>query len=240
MLDIKKTEEYWKEQTKKGDNPCHYHNKWQDKYAFCVRTKAFTKKDFEGVRNIVDIGCGVGDYTNALSKLTEASFVAFDFPFNIEIAKKKYANNSKITFIASSLPDKEVLQAIEKADVIITTTVYVHLALPVREIFLDTLEKIKSGAKVILLEYAPDKIPSFQQDLVHKKIETPVEIVSKFKSRGFELIEKRHVNFVDSFFFHHLGKNFFVYWLTLFTESLLRTIGYGKSKYKLLIFKKDE
>ena len=93
MLNSEGVKKYWQDQTQKGDNPCHYHNKWQDRYAFAIRTGTFAKTDFEGVKEVVDVGCGIGEYTTEIAKRTEAHFDAFDFPFNIEIAEKKYKGN---------------------------------------------------------------------------------------------------------------------------------------------------
>lgn len=238
MWNQEKIKEYWRTQTEKGDNPCHYHSRWQDKYAFRVRTKAFQKKDFSNVMKVVDIGCGVGDYTNALTKLTDADFAAYDFPFNIDIAKKKYSNNRKITFISRSLPDSDVRAAIAEADAVIMTTVYVHLAKKARGSFLDAAALMKNGGKVMILEYMPDVIPEYQRKLEYKDLGTPTEIIGKFVERGFSLKEMRHINFLDSFFFFHLGKSFISYYLTLFIESILHVLHFRRSKYKLLIFEK--
>lgn len=238
MWSEEKIIEYWQDQTKKGDNPCHYHNKWQDRYAFNTRIKVFKKSDFVEARNVVDIGCGVGDYTVALSKLSGAKFTGFDFPFNIGLAQKKYAGISNVIFVAKSLPDPEVAGAISEADVVLTTTVYVHLASEARKEFIGAVSKMKAGSKVMILEYMPDKVPEFQKSLQYKKVETPSEIIDKFTSHGFKLKEMRHVNFVDSFFFFHLGRNFFSYWATRLVEALLHLIHYKKSKYKLLILEK--
>lgn len=238
MLDLHKTKEYWHEQVTKGDNPCHYHDKWQDAYAFKVRTGAFRKKDFKDVKKVVDIGCGIGEYTAHIATLTDASFVGFDFPFNIEIAKELHKDNAQLSFVAKSLPDKEVAGAISSADVVITTTVYVHLAPEARNDFLKAVESMKPGKRVMMLEYAPDSVPPFQKDLPHKEVETPAVIISKFSAHGFRLAEVRHVNFIDSFFFHHVGKNFLSYYLTICLEFFLRMFRNSGSKYKLLIFEK--
>jgi len=238
MLNLEGTKAYWAEQTKNGHNPCHYHNKWQDAYAFRVRTRAFHSHDFKDVQNIVDVGCGVGDYTNEISKFTNAHIMGFDFPFNIKLARKKYGDNHQITFISKSLPDKEVMDAIRHSDIIITTTVYVHLSREAKKIFFDSLALMNTGSKVILLEYAPDEVPDFQKVLSYKEIETPQEIRQKFEQISFQLEESRPVNFVDSFFFHHLGANIFTYYLTIFIEAILHIVKYNKSKYKLFIFKK--
>jgi SAM-dependent methyltransferase len=238
MLDSKGVSTYWEEQTKKGDNPCHYHNKWQDKYAFHIRTGAFTKSDFEGATRVVDVGCGVGEYTEEITKLTDAHFDAFDFPFNIEIAKKERGHVSQITFYGTPVPSDEIERAVKEADVAYTTTVYVHFSEEARRAFYEYIRGMKSGSRVILLEYMPDAIPEFQKGLPYKQVETADEIAQKFEEVGFSLLEKRHINFIDSFLFFHLGKNAFVYWLTLALERMLNFVGYTKSKYKLLTFKK--
>lgn len=239
MLNEEGIKEYWQEQTKKGDNPCHYHNKWQDKYASKIRTSAFRKRDFSGAKRVVDIGCGIGDYMAFLSRLSPAKFIGFDFPFNINIAKEKHAGNSRLEFRDDPLPSAVIEEEVRNADVVTTTTVYVHLAGEARKAFLQYVQKMQKGGKVMLLEYAPDVIPSFQKNIAYKEVETPAQIIEKFQEHGFQLKELRSVNTIDSFLFFHMGKNFFTCALTLALDRLLRAVRYPKSKYKLFIFEKE-
>ncbi len=238
MLNTQGVEEYWKEQTEKGDNPCHYHNKWQDLYAFRMRTRAFKKSDFVGMSQIVDIGCGIGEYTMEIAKLTTAHIDAFDFPFNIKIAKERYGNNLQITFHPFSIPHQSISEAIEKADGVVTTTVYVHFSPEVRATFYSYVNRMKKGSRVMLLEYVPHSIPVFQKKLTYKKVETIEEITEKFNASGFVQKEIKHVNFIDGFLFFYFGKNAVSYHLTRMLERILCFIGYTKSKYKLLVFEK--
>lgn len=240
MRDLKGVYNYWQEQTQKGDNPCHYHNQWQDAYAFRVRTGAFKKQDFAGLTSVVDIGCGIGEYMAFLShQAPQTRFIGFDFPFNIEIAKARYANQSQLEFHAESLPHPTIAEAIRQADAVLTTTVYVHLAPEARRAFYEYIGQMHSGAKVFLLEYAPDTVPEFQKNLEHKIVETPLEIGVKMKQRGFDVADVRHVNYIDSFLFFHFGKNALSYYATLALEYILRLIRYSHSKYKLMIFQKQ-
>ncbi len=236
MLDSEGVAKYWKEQTKKGDNPCHYHNKWQDRYAFNVRVKALQSIDFSGVTEVVDVGCGIGEYTAEIAKMTSASIFAFDFPFNIEIAQKKFNNQTQITFLSGSVPDEVIRQKIESADLVILTTVFVHFSPEARSAFYMYIQHMKPGARVVLLEYIPYKIPDFQKNLEYKKIDTVDTLEKSFAQQDFALKGIRHINFIDSFLFYHLGTNAFVYGITLWADTFLRLIGYTKSKYKMLTF----
>jgi 2-polyprenyl-3-methyl-5-hydroxy-6-metoxy-1,4-benzoquinol methylase len=236
MLDVKGTADYWKVQTEKGDNPCHYHNYWQDKYAFSVRTGAFKKADFAGANQVVDIGCGIGEYTKEIARLTDAHFTGFDFPFNIEIAKKMHVGDTQLEFRDEPLPSESIKAAIAVADVVITTTVYVHLAPEARSSFIEYASVMKPGSKVMLLEYMPDEIPPFQKGLAYKDVETVSQITERFEKASFKRSEVRHVNFVDSFLFFHIGKNAVSYAATVALDTLLRLVGYTRSKYKLVIF----
>jgi SAM-dependent methyltransferase len=238
MLNKQQVQEYWQEQTKRGENPCHYHDKWQDRYAYTIRTSVYKKGDFEGAKRIVDVGCGIGDYTTFFSQMCAAKFIGFDFPFNIAIAKKKYVDNPRLEFYGDPLPSERLKGEVESADIALTTTVYVHLAREAREAFLRYVGGMKREARVILLEYAPDTIPPFQKGIPYKEVETPAQIVRRMEERGFRLKERRAVNCIDSFLFFHLGKNFFTYFLTLWSDRFLRAVRYPKSKYKLFIFEK--
>ncbi len=238
MLNSEGVEEYWQQQTEKGDNPCHYHNKWQDRYAFEVRTRAFKNKDFERVTKVVDVGCGIAEYTTEIAKLTSAHFDAFDFPFNIEIAEKKYGDNPHITFHPNAVPHESIREAVKGADRVITTTVYVHFSEEARTAFYSYVSEMKPGSRVMLLEYIPDVIPDFQKGLAHKQVETWGEIEKRFMTAGFTLHTLRHVNFVDSLIFHYLGTNAIAYYLTRGIETILHAVGYTRSKYKVLIFEK--
>src|SRR3989344_3058002 len=115
MLDQSGVQQYWGSQAKKGGmEPCHYLNKWQDRYAFEIRTSVFKRGDFQGLKKIVDIGCCVGDYTVQLSRLvdSDARIVGFDFPFNIEIARKKHSQHKNITFQEGSVPDERIAREV--------------------------------------------------------------------------------------------------------------------------------
>jgi len=239
MLDSDGVAKYWEEQTLKGDNPCHYHNKWQDLYAFHVRTGAFKASDFVGMKQVVDVGCGIGEYTKEISKLCDAHIDAFDFPFNIAIAQK-VNQTEKITFHPNALPHESLREMLKTADGAYTTTVYVHLSPEAREAFYLYLTGMKVGAKVMLLEYIPDFVPEFQKNLPYKEVETVDQIIHTFSTIGFALLEKRHVNFIDSTLFFYLGKNGATYMLTRFLERLLHLVSYNRSKYKMLIFEKHK
>lgn len=241
MLDSEGIAHYWQEQTKKGDNPCHYHNKWQDRYAFLMRTHAFKRKDFQGAKRIVDIGCGVGEYTREIAKLsdTDAHFDGFDFPFNIEIAQREYGDDPQVTYHAAAVPHESIRVAVRTADRVITTTVYVHFSEEARRAFYEYVSVMHTGSRVMLLEYMPDAIPEFQKGLRYKEVETPDEIAKKFEQVNFSMIEVRHVNYIDSFLFHHLGASALTFFITYSLERFLQFIGYSKSKYKLLIFEKN-
>lgn len=238
MWSPKEVEKYWHERAQKSDSPCHYMNKWQDRYAYRTRLNAFKKRDFTNAKMVVDIGCGVGDYTAGLTRLApQAKFIGFDFPFHIEIAKRKYGHISNIEFREGPVPSKELEAALKNNDVAIMTTVYQHLPLDARDKLLGYFTQMKPGARVILLEYMPDSVPSFQKGLGYKEIESFSQIVERFGRHKLKLIEKRDVNFVDSFFFHHLKENVFTYLLTITTDWIFHIIRVKKSKYKLLVVK---
>jgi trans-aconitate methyltransferase len=239
VLDSKGVSDYWEEQTKKGDNPCHYHNKWQDAYAFDIRTQAFKRSDFAGASRVVDVGCGIGEYTEEISKLTDAHIDAFDFPFNIDIALRERGTHPRITFHTHPVPSAEMEEAIRNADRAFTTTVYVHFSREARDAFYAYVQQMKLGSRVMLLEYIPDEIPEFQKGLPYKEVETVSTITEQFAKAGFIRRELRHINFIDSFLFFHLGKNAFVYHLTKALERILQLVGYTHSKYKLLVFEKQ-
>ena len=239
MLDSDGVRKYWETQAEKGDNPCHYHNKWQDLYAFRMRTGALRKIDFGGVKEIVDVGCGIGEYTNELTKMTGAHISGFDFPFNIKIARERFSALPRVTFFEGSVPDPLIHEKVKNADLAITTTVFVHFSPEAREAFYTYVTDMKQGSRVVLLEYIPEVIPEFQKNLPHKHVDMVSDIATKFEGRGFRLTHVSHINFVDSFLFHHLGTNAFVYIVTRIVDTFLSCVGYTKSKYKMLTFTKQ-
>ncbi len=238
MLDSEGVKKYWEDQTLKGDNPCHYHNKWQDKYAFEMRMSALNSINLSGVEEIVDVGCGIGEYTTTIAQRTGAHIHGFDFPFNIEIARRRFGHVSNITFHEGSVPDEKISQKIKEADLVLTTTVFVHFSNEARDAFFSYIQSMPSNARVILLEYMPDSIPDFQKKLSYKRVMSAEEIKILFQSSGFVCEKVYHVNFIDSFLFHHFGPSFIVYFVTKWADTFLRYCGYTKSKYKMLTFKK--
>ena len=239
MLDEQGAQNYWGKQVEKGGmEPCHYLNKWQDKYAFEIRTSVFRRSDFRGLKKIVDIGCGVGDYTAKMFKLidSDAHIVGFYFSFNIEIARKKHRDLKNIVFKEGSVPDENIESDIKSADAVIMTTVYTHLTPDSREILLGYFEKMKSGAKMFILEYFPEVVPEFQKNQAHKIVESSKEVQVRFINHGLQVLEVRPVNYIDSFLFFHWGKNWFVYFITKWLDNFVRVFKYYRSKYKLIIF----
>jgi 2-polyprenyl-3-methyl-5-hydroxy-6-metoxy-1,4-benzoquinol methylase len=147
MLDSEGVKAYWEEQTRKGDNPCHYHNVWQDRYAFEMRSGALRTIDFTGAREIVDVGCGIGEYSSLLASLTSAHIHGFDFPFNVEIAKKRFGDISNVTFLEGSVPDEVIREKIANADMVVTTTVFVHFSPEARDAFFSYIQENGKGWK---------------------------------------------------------------------------------------------
>ncbi len=241
MYNYEGVKKYWQEKAEKSDSPCHYNNKWQDKYAFEIRTSAFKRNDFKGLKTIVDIGCGVGDYTSALSRIIDdgAKIYGFDFPFNIEIARRKHGSKSKVEFLEGPVPSPAAEEAVKNADAVVMTTVYVHMPKESREALLNYFQRMKKGAQIFLLEYFPEEVPEFQKGLGYKEVETSKELVERFGNHNLKLQEVRPVNFIDSFLFHHLGANFVSYFLTKAGEWFTFLSGSKKSKYKLLIFSNE-
>ncbi len=239
MLDEQGVQRYWGEQVKKGGiEPCHYLNKWQDKYALEIRTSVFKRSDFRGLKKIIDIGCGVGDYTAKISELIDvgAHIVGFDFPFNIEIARKKHGDLKNVTFKEGSVPDKNIESEIENADAVTMTTVYTHLTPSSREILLGYYEKMRPGAKIFILEYFPEVVPEFQKNQAHKVVENSKEARERFAKHGIRILEVRPVNYIDSFLFFHWGKNWFIYFITKWLDTFMKVFKSHRSKYKLMIF----
>jgi len=238
MYDYEGVKNYWAQKAQKSENPCHYNNKWQDKYAFEVRISAFKKSDFKGFKKIVDIGCGIGDYTSYFAKLADpdAKIIGFDFPFNIEIAKRKHGDESKIDFLEGSVPSPAIKETVKNADAVVMTTVYVHMPQESRAALLNYFQKMKKGARIFLLEYFPEEVPEFQKGLGYKEVETPKQTIGLFGRHNLKIEEIRHVNFVDSLVFHHLGGNFFSYFLTKIGECFIKLVRSKRSKYKLFIF----
>lgn len=238
MLDSEGVKAYWEDQTKKGGNPCHYHNKWQDRYAFEMRSNALHTIDLSNVHGIVDVGCGIGEYTAYLANRTSAHIYGFDFPFNIEIAKKRFGHISNITFTEGPVPNEAIREKIAHADLVLTTTVFVHFSPEARDAFFSYIKGMPESGKVVLLEYMPDAVPDFQKKLEYKKVFSAGEMISIFKDRGFVCEHVYHVNFIDSFLFYHLGTSWLVYFITKWVDTFLCLCGYTKSKYKMLTFKK--
>ncbi len=241
MLDEQGAQNYWGQQIQKGGiEPCHYLNKWQDKYAFEIRTSVFNRCDFEGLKKIVDIGCGVGDYTTKLSELidSDAHIVGYDFLFNIEIARKKHSHFKNITFKEGSVPNSDLERDIESADAVVMTTVYTHLTPVSREVLMGYFKKMRAGAKMFILEYFPEVVPEFQKNQGHKVVESSKEAQTRFKNHGLKILEVRPVNYIDSFLFFRWGKNWFVYFVTKWADKLIRLFKHKHSKYKLIILER--
>jgi len=63
MLNNQRVQEYWQEQTKRGENHATTHDEWQDEIRIQIRTSIDKKGDVEEAEADSRCCCGIGDYT---------------------------------------------------------------------------------------------------------------------------------------------------------------------------------
>jgi SAM-dependent methyltransferase len=237
MWDPQQLRAFWEERAQRHENPCHYLNRWKDRYAADVRLAVLRPSDFAGARTIVDIGCGVGDYTAAVAALApHARCIGFDYPFHVEIARARHASD-RLEFREGIVPNADIAQTLASSDAAVMTTSYQCMEMDHRDELVACFSRMRPGAEVIVLDYITDVVPPYQKGLGYKEVEPFDQLVGRFQRFGLRLIEKRDVNFVDTIVFWYLGAHAVSYVLSHGADRVMAALGSQQSKYKLLRFR---
>lgn len=236
-MDKESVERFWSSrETLDVDDPCHYMNRWMDKYIYESRTEALLKIKhiFQNARTITDIGCGTGTFTSFIAKLTDGTVTGFDRKKFIQRARDRFGEQTNLFFTTGLVPSQLINISVQTSDVVTLFTVYNHLVIEDRSSLLEYFSRMRQGSQVVMITYWMDEIPDYQKNLSYKDIQTKQELIQSFRAAGLELKQTVLVNRADSKLFWKLGKNWFSYLLT----KLLDKSPVFKPTYSVVIFEK--
>ena len=224
MLTREQVEAFWTSRTDQLNNckdPCHYMNKWMDKYTFETRTAALKQLNCfrYGTALLVDIGCGVGKYTQWMHKnLCPFETIGFDRAEFIEQTQDDYL--SGLDFRTGLVPDPQIAEKIKEADTVTLLTVYDFMSIEDRATLRSYLSEMRQESHVVMIDLFMDKLPWHQNELSYKHVETWNNKVHEMMEIGFVEEQQVPVSKANMRVFHKLGKNPLSYALSHLVDYL--------------------
>jgi SAM-dependent methyltransferase len=204
----------------------HYQNYWMDLYADKIRESVFFKYVDVAGKKVLDFGCGDGSW--GLKFVTRGARRVF----GVEQTRKLATFCNHVCFYPDlrSIPNK-----IGAFDLITGFTSF-QFTLPQNRHFIlkDCHRLLKKGGELVIVDYLPDEVPSYQERLKYKhiwKLDSWRQLA--FDSK-FEITLVTPINWVDTTLFHYLGGNTLTFALTYALDKLFMF----KPKYRLLVLTK--
>lgn len=234
--------EFFNDRAVKHYSPCHYLDPLMDFYAWQLRKKAlFENVDFTN-KKVLDIGCGDGQWIPPILDKGAKCVVGIDqAPVVLSHAQSKLYP-AQYTDKCSLLcwPGEQLCPSFESLfDTVLMITSWNFISPSVRSTVIENISKyLTSFGEIVVLEYLPRKVPSYQENLDYKWVWPFSQTVEYFSRFNFHLEHQVKINFLDTKLFHFFGSNVFTYCLTKFIDSFIFLIPSSFCAYRLLIFRK--
>lgn len=222
--------------------PSHYLNKWQDKYAFDIRTKALKDNILFSMQSVLDAGCGDGQMAEFLISMKVKEVICMDQSiYMLGLCWQRLSAYERFRRgVLSQSIDVYDPQLSQKFDSVLMSTTYQFMDPEIRDNGISNLyDYLNRHGVLVVLDYFPFEVPEYQKHLHYKWVDTYQSSVRQIESCGFRLRFCWNVSFVDSKLFHFLGKNWVSYALTKFLDThLTKWVPSRFCKYRLLLFSK--
>ena len=226
QLSREQVESFWQSRVAKLDtvrDPCHYMDYWMDRYTWETRTAALEKIGcLKNSDYTVDIGCGLGKYTEFLWGLMESDGVCrgFDRKEFTDLATIDYAVYNQLTFHEGLVPSYDIQLAVQEADVVTLLTVWDFMSIEDRGYLSTWFRSMKKGSNVVMIDIMTNDVPWHQQDLSYKHVDEWAVKNVMMKIAGFEVQQQVPVSCANMQIFHKLGKNAPAFYLSKLWDKL--------------------
>lgn len=226
--------EYFENRVKNGFG-FHYKDYYQNLYATETRLNALRNYWYAfNDKTVLDIGCGDGSWLDIFDKMGALVTAGVEQPGLLTENAKKSGH----TILEYDITKKNENVKADYFDTVVMITSFNFVDPSKRKDMLDNIKRLmKKFGNLLIVDYFPEKVPEYQYKMEYKHVWSFSE-VKRFMDQEGMICFAEPVNFVDSFFFHYFGANWFTYHLTKFFDLLLSIMPTEKAKYKLLICRK--
>jgi SAM-dependent methyltransferase len=219
---------WWEARYKQyGFAGAHYLAPWRDRISHALRVAAM-KRAIPTLRgkSILDYGCGPGLWYPVWRELEAREILGWD-------------SSEEACKLAAKVGFK--IDATSQADVVVSVTVWQHMM--IAESPLDSLKRllgrVRVGGSLVLLEYLPERVPSFQRESPHKKLLSWKEFQDVIQKVGIPLTRVVPVNVVDGAVFWRLGDSRLSAYLTKALEVLCLLTVRSACLYRVAVLRRE-
>ena len=226
------------------DAPCHYLDKWVDKYAFSMRSNVLCKNfSFMG-KSVFDAGGGDCRYAELALKQGARYAYVMDQSYellrigSLRLDRGNYRQDQKWTYLCNSLDKYVPLE--NTFDAAMMNTVFQCIAPDVRAAAMrNVCSYLKPNGCLLLLDYFPNVVPEYQKNKSYKWVFPLSKTLRMLRHTGFFDVSIIPINFIDVFLFYKFGSSFFIYLASILLDKwFVRAIPAQFHKYRLILCKR--
>lgn len=215
-----------------GAGGAHYLKPWRDWTSALVRRLAMrgVLRRMRG-ETVFDYGCGPGGWFDVWLRAGCRKVWGYDFSPQARVLAQ--ARGDGVAVVETP--------ALVRSDNVVSVTVLQHMAVTagLDAALAELWTHVLPGGRLVLLEYAPRVVPSFQRGVPYKRVTDYQTLVGAARREG-DLEQTSPVSWIDGWMFRVLGDSVLSAVLSLLVDGWWFLFGRGGVKYRVMVFRKRE